>query len=128
MLTPAPLTTEERGRKTLADVAERFGLQRGNWEVDYPEMVEGVLAMASGREPLRGRFAAVAGDPTYTFIHVAATEAEALGQLADWISDEHFPKCPLALADLHEGSVHMVRVTVTRDDAPQPSPEEGLRC
>jgi hypothetical protein len=91
-------------------------------------MVESVLAMASGRAPICGRFAAVAGDPIYTFIHVAATEAEALAQLAAWTRDEHDPKCPLALADLHEGSVHMVRVTVVRDDAPRSSPEEGLQC
>ena len=127
-MTPASTAIEERGRQTLAVLAERFGLQRGNWEVDCPEMVERVLAMASGREPICGRFAAVAGDPNYTFIHVAVTEAEALGQLAAWTCDEHDPKCPLALADLHEGSVHMVHVTVARDDAPRSSPEEGLRC
>jgi hypothetical protein len=33
-----------------------------------------------------------------------------------------------ALADLHEGSIHPVRITVSRDTAPRPSPEEGSRC
>ena len=70
--------------------------------------------MASGREPLCGRFVAVAGDSTYTFIEVTATEAEALELLASWTLDEHYPKCPLALADLHEGWIHEVRVTVSR--------------
>lgn len=105
---------EARGRRTLADLIERFALQRGNWEVDYPEMVETALAMASGREPLCGRYAAVAGDPTYTFIEVVGTEADALALLASWTADEHYPKCPLALVDLHEGSIHPVRVTVSR--------------
>ena len=115
---PAAMAASERGRRTLAFLVERYGLLRGNWEVDYPGMVEGVLAMASGREPLRGRFAAVAGDPTYTFIELAATEAEALELLARWTLDEHFPRCPLALADLHEGAIHEVRVTVSRGPAP----------
>ena len=123
-MTGAAVATEERGRRTLACLVERFGLLRGNWEVDYPAMVEGVLAMASGREPLRGRFAAVAGDPTYTFIEVAATEAEALELLASWTEDEHYPKCPLALADLHEGAIHEVRVTVSRGPSPAKRPEE----
>lgn len=114
----AAATVEERGRRTLADLVERFALQRGNWEVDYPEMVEKALAMASGREPLCGRYAAVAGDPTYTFIEVAETEADALALLASWTADEHYPKCPLALADLHEGAIHPVRVTVSRAPAP----------
>jgi hypothetical protein len=115
---PAGAAASERGRRTLASLVDRYGLLRGNWEVDYPEMVEGVLAMASGREPLSGRFAAVAGDPTYTFIEVAATEAEALELLAGWTLDEHYPKCPLALVDLHEGAIHEVRVTVSRGPAP----------
>jgi hypothetical protein len=117
-VTPAAVAASERGRRTLASLVERYGLLRGNWEVDYPDMVEGVLAMASGREPLRGRFAAVAGDPTYTFIELAATEAEALELLAGWTLDEHYPKCPLALVDLHEGAIHQVRVTVSRGPAP----------
>lgn len=112
-----PAAASERGRRTLAFLVERYRLVRGNWEVDYPEMVEGLLAMASGREPLRGRFAAVAGDPAYTFIELAATEAEALELLASWTLDEHFPKCPLALADLHEGAIHEVRVSVGRGPA-----------
>jgi len=115
---PATVAASERGRRTLSCLIERYGLLRGNWEVDYPEMVEGVLAMASGREPLRGRFAAVAGDPTYTFIELAATEAEALELLAGWTLDEHYPKCPLALVDLHEGAIHQVRVTVSRGPVP----------
>ena len=114
---PAIVTGEERGRRTLAELAQRFALQRGNWEVDYPEMVEKVLAMASGREPLCGRYAAVAGDSSYTFIEVTTTEADALALLASWAADEHYPKCPLTLADLHEGSIHPVRVTVGRAPA-----------
>lgn len=125
---PATVAGEERGRETLAHLAERFALERGNWEVDYPEMVEEVMVMASGREPLCGRFAAVAADETYAFIEVTPTEADALEQLAEWAADEHYPKCPLALADLYEGSIHPVRITVSRDTAPQPSPEEGSRC
>lgn len=125
---PATAAAEERGRRTLAVLVERFALLRGNWEVDYPEMVEEVLAMASGREPLCGRFAAVAGDPTYTFIEVTATEAEALELLASWTRDEHYPKCPLALADLHEGCIHEVRVTVSRGPAPPNRIEEVPRC
>ncbi|HEY5052145.1 MAG TPA: hypothetical protein VII45_01915 [Solirubrobacterales bacterium] len=125
---PTAVAGEERGRQTLACLVQRFALQRGNWEVDYPEMVEKVLAMASGREPLCGRFAAVAGDPSYTFIEVTATEADALDRLAIWTADEHYPKCPLALADLHEGSIYPVAVTVSRAAAPRPSPEEGPRC
>jgi hypothetical protein len=116
-VTPAAVAASERGRRTFASLVERYGLLRGNWEVDYPDMVEEVLAMASGREPLRGRFAAVAGDPTYTFIELAATEAEALELLAGWTLDEHYPKCPLALVDLHEGAIHEVRVTVSRGPA-----------
>ncbi len=115
---PAAVAASERGRRTLGSLIERYGLPRGNWEVDYPDMVEEVLAMASGREPLRGRFAVVAGDPTYTFIEVAATEAEALELLAGWTLDEHYPKCPLAVVDLHEGAIHEVRVTVSRGPAP----------
>jgi hypothetical protein len=115
---PATVTGEERGRRTLADLAQRFALQRGNWEVDYPGMVEKVLAMASGREPLCGRYAAVAGDSSYTFIEVTPTEAAALTLLASWAADEHYPKCPLALADLREGSIHSVRVTVSRAPVP----------
>ena len=125
---PATAAAEERGRRTLAVLVERFDLLRGNWDVDYPEMIEEVLAMASGREPLCGRFAAVAGDPTYTFIEVAATEAEALELLASWTLDEHYPKCPLALADLHEGCIHEVRVTVSREPTPPNRIEEVLRC
>lgn len=125
---PAATAAEERGRRTLAVLVERFGLLRGNWEVDYPEMVEEVLAMASGQEPLRGRFAAVAGDPTYTFIEVTATEAEALELLAGWTLDEDYPKCPLALADLHEGCIHEVRVTVSRGPEPPDRIEEVPRC
>lgn len=127
-MTPATVAGEERAREALAHLAERFALQRGNWEVDYPEMVEKVMAMASGRQPLCGRFAAVAADETYAFVKVTATEEDALEQLACWVVDEHYPKCPLALADLHEGSIHPVRVTVSRGTAPRPSPEEGLRC
>jgi len=123
-----PAAASELGRRTLAALVDRFTLLRGNWEVDYPEMVERVLAMASGREPLSGRFAAVAGDPTYTFIEVAATEAEALELLASWALDEHYPKCPLALADLHEGAIHRVRVTVSREPAPPQLLEEVQRC
>jgi hypothetical protein len=122
---PAGALAEERGRRTLAYLAEHFDLQRGNWEVDYPEMVEGVLAIASGREPLCGRFAVVAGDPTYTFIELADSETEALELLASWSEDEHYPKCPLALADLHEGSIHEVRVTVSRGSSPPKRVEEG---
>lgn len=125
---PAAVACEERGRATLTRLVRQFALQRGNWEVDCPTMVEKILAMASGRVPLCGRFAAVAGDQSYAFIEVTATEADALGQLARWAADEHYPKCPLALADLHEGSIHPVRVTVSRGTAPRPSPEEGLRC
>jgi hypothetical protein len=117
-VTPAAVAASERGRRTLGSLVERYGLLRGNWEVDYPDMVEEVLAMASGRKPLRGRFAAVAGDPIYTFIEVAATEAEALELLAGWTLDEHYPKCPLAVVDLHEGAIHEVRVTVSRGPAP----------
>jgi hypothetical protein len=124
---PAP-AGEARARETLAHLIERFSLQRGNWEVDYPDMVEELGAMASGREPVRGRFAAVAADQTYAFIEVTVTEAVALDQLARWAEDEDFPKCPLALADLHEGSIHQVRVTVCRDAAPKPSHEEGSPC
>ena len=115
---PTAAASSERGRRTLSCLIERYGLLRGNWEVDYPDMVEGVLAMASGREPLRGRFAAVAGDPTYTFIELTATEAEALELLASWTLDEHYPKCPLALVDLHEGAIHEVRITASRGPAP----------
>ena len=43
---PATAADEERARETLAHLAERFALERGNWEVDYPEMVEEVMAMA----------------------------------------------------------------------------------
>jgi hypothetical protein len=125
---PTSPVAEARGRLTLSHLVERFALLRGNWEVDYPEMVERVLAMASGREPLTGRFAAVAGDPTYTFIEVTASEAEALELLASWTLDEHFPECPLALADLHEGAVHEVRVTVSRGPAPPCRLEEVRRC
>jgi hypothetical protein len=125
---PAAAAAEERARRTLAVLVERFRLLRGNWEVDYPAMVEGGLAMASGREPLCGRFAAVAGDPAYTFIEVTATEAEALTLLASWTLDEHYPKCPLALADLHEGCIHEVRVTVSRGPAPPNRIEEVPRC
>ncbi len=125
---PAVAGAEERGRRTLAVLVERFGFLRGNWEVDYPEMVEEVLAMSSGRAPLCGRFAAVAGDPTYTFIEVTATEAEALELLASWTLDEHYPKCPLALADLHEGCIHEVRVTVSRGPASPDRIEEVPRC
>lgn len=123
-----PAAASELGRRTLSTLVDRFALLRGNWEVDYPEMVERVLAMVSGREPLSGRFAAVAGDPTYTFIEVAATEAEALELLASWALDEHYPKCPLALADLHEGAIHRVRVTVSREPAPPQLLEEVQRC
>jgi hypothetical protein len=115
---PASVADDERGRRALADLAQRFALQRGNWEVDHPAMVEKVLAMASGREPLCGRYAAVAGDSSYTLIEVTATEADALAQLASWTVDEHYPKCPLVLADLHEGSIHPVRVTVSRAPVP----------
>ncbi len=125
---PATVAGEERGRQTLAHLAQRFALQRGNWEVDCPAMVEKVLAMASGREPLCGRFAAVAADQSHAFIEVTVTEADALGQLARWAADARYPKCPLALADLHEGSIHPVRVTISRGTALRPSPEEGLRC
>jgi len=124
----AAAIAEERGRRTLDVLVERFGLLRGNWEVDYPEMVEGILAMSAGREPLSGRFAAVAGDPTYTFIELTATEGEALELLASWAVDEHYPKCPLALADLHEGCIHEVRVTVSRGPAPPERIEEVSRC
>jgi hypothetical protein len=120
--------SEERGRQTLTRLIQRFALQRGNWEVDCPEMVEKVLAMASGREPLCGRFAAVAADQSYAFIEVAVTEAVALDQLTRWAVDEHYPKCPLALADLHEGSIHQVRVTVCRGVALEPTPEEESPC
>lgn len=119
---------EERARETLAHLIDRYDLQRGNWEVDYPDMVEELDAMASGQEPVRGRFAAVAGDQSYTVIEVTATEADALEQLARWAEDDLCPKCPLALVDLHEGSIHKVRVTICRDTAPEPSPEEGSRC
>lgn len=125
---PATAAGEERGRETLAHLIQRFALQRGNWEVDCPEMVEKVLAMASGRRPLCGRFAAVAADQSYAFIEITATEAAALGQLARWAADEHYPKCPLALADLLEGSIHQVWVTVCRGTALEPSLEEGLPC
>ena len=123
---PVTVGAEERGRRTLAFLVERFRLLRGNWEVDQPEMVEMVLAMASGRKPLCGRFAAVAGDPTYTFIELAATEAEALERLASWSEDEHYPKCPLALAHLREGTVHEVRVAVSRAPTP-PTRVEGVQ-
>ena len=53
---------------------------------------------------------------------------ETLAHLAERAADEHYPKCPLALADLHEGSIHPVRITVSRDTAPRPSPEEESRC
>lgn len=124
---PATALAEERGRRTLAFLAEHYDLQRGNWEVDYPEMVEEVLAMAAGREPLRGRFAAVAGDPTYTFIELADSEAEALELLASWTEDDHYPKCPLALADLHEGVIHEVRVTVSRAPSPPKRIDEEVQ-
>lgn len=124
----AAVAGEERGRATLDHLVGRFALLRGNWEVDCPAMVEKILAMAAGREPLCGRFAAVAADQSYAFIEVTATEVDALDQLARWAVDEHYPKCPLALADLHEGSIHPVRVTVSRGAAPRPSPEEGMRC
>ena len=109
----ASAAAEERSRRTLAVLVEQYRLLRGNWEVDYPEMVERVLAMASGRAPLCGRFAAVAGDSTYTFIEVAATEAHALELLAIWAIDECYPKCPLALVDLQRGCTHKLRVEVT---------------
>lgn len=123
-MTPATVAARERARRTLALLVDLYRLPRGDWEVDYPEMVEEVLAMASGREPLRGRFAAVAADTTYTFIELAATEADALELLAGWTLDEHYPKCPLALVDLHEGAIHEVRVTVSRGPAPPLRPEE----
>jgi hypothetical protein len=124
----ATVVAEERGRRTLAVLVERFALLRGNWEVDCPDMVEGVLEMASGRAPLCGRFAAVAADESYAVIEVTATEAEAFELLASWTLDEHYPKCPLALADLHEGCIHEVRVTVSRGPAPPNRIEEVPRC
>jgi hypothetical protein len=117
---PAAVAGDERGQETLARLIRRFSLLRGNWEVDCPDMVEKVLAMASGEMPLCGHFAAVAGDEHYTFIEVTATEADALDRLARWAADEQFPKRPLALVDLREGSIHPVRVTVSRDTAPRP--------
>jgi len=124
---PATALAEERGRRTLGFLVEHYDLQRGNWEVDYPEMVEGVLAMASGREPLCGRFAAVAGDPTYTFIELADSEADALELLGSWSEDDHYPKRPLALADLHEGLIHEVRVAVSRAPSPPKRLDEEVR-
>lgn len=111
---PPEVAGDESRRQLLDQLVDRFGLLRGNWEVDYPEMVEKVLAMAAGREPLCGRYVAIAGDPTYTFIELTESEHGALELLANWASDEHYPKCPLALADLAGGSVHAVQVTVSR--------------
>lgn len=91
-------------------------------------MVERVLAMASGREPLSGRYAAVAGESTYTFIELTATEGEALEQLASWSLDEHFPKCPLALADLHDGLIHEVEVAVRPKAVPPRRIEGACPC
>lgn len=118
---------EDLARRTLSFLVERYSLRRGNWEVDCPEMVERVVAMARGREPIAGRFAAVAADHSYAFIEVLPEEGDALDQLSRWASDEQFPKCPLALADLREGSVHPVRVTVSRGAAPQTPTEEARR-
>lgn len=124
---PATALAEERGQRTLAFLVDHYDLLRGNWEADYPEMVEAVLAMSSGREPLCGRFAAVAGDPTYTFIELADSEAEALELLASWTADDDYPKCPLAVADLHGGVIHEVRVTVSRAPSPPKRIDEEVR-
>jgi hypothetical protein len=66
----------------------------------------------------------VAGDSTYTFIELADSEAEALELLASWSEDDHYPKCPLALADLHGGAIYEVRVTVSRGPSPPKRPKE----
>ena len=121
---PTTAATEERGRRILAHLDDRYSLLRGNWEVDHPEMVEGVLAMAAGREAIGDRYAALAGDSTYTLIELVGSEALALDRLASWCEDEHYPKRPLALADLHEGVVHEVRVTVSRGGPPAVGGEE----
>lgn len=103
-----------RGRTTLSRLVSLYPVERGNWEVDCPEMVERVLAMAAGDLPLAGRFAAVAFDRTYTFIHVVASEVDALALLVVWVQDHEFPKRPVALADLLTGSIHALKVTVDR--------------
>ena len=124
---PAVALTEERGRRTLAFLVEHYDVQRANWEVDYPEMVEGLLAMAAGREPLGARFAAVAGDTTYVFIELADSEEEALELLGSWTEDANYPRCPLAIADLQEGVIHGARVTVSRALSPPKRLDEEVR-
>lgn len=125
---PPAKAAEVHGRQTLAALVDRFGFARGNWEVDCPESVQPILAMASGQQSLDGRFVGVAGDSDCVCIEVAVTEAKALELLAAWASDEHNPKCPLALADLHTGQVHEVRVTVTRRPGPPIRIEEVRSC
>lgn len=108
---------ESKARRTLARLVQQYPIERGNWEVDCPQMVEKVLAVVRGAVPLPGCFAVVAFDRTYTFIDVTATEAEAFEVLAAWVSDDEFPKRPLVLVELLTGSVHAVQVRLGKGGA-----------
>lgn len=119
---------QARRRTMLAQLVREFPVDRGNWEVDCPELVGGVLTMVSGQVPVPGRYAAVATDQTYTFITVTETEAEALELLAEGSSDAEHPRRPVALADLLEGSIYEVGVTVTRSTSPRAIGRELARC
>jgi len=105
---------ESNARRTLARLVQLYPIERGNWEVDCPQMVEKVLAVVRGVVPLPGCFAVVASDRAYTFIDMTATETEALEVLATWVSDDEFPKRPVVLADLLTGSIHSVQVRLSK--------------
>jgi hypothetical protein len=49
---PATALAEERGRRTLTFLAEQYGLQRGNWEVDYPDYADPCVMPTSDQGPL----------------------------------------------------------------------------
>jgi len=49
---PAGAAASERGRRTLASLVDRYGLLRGNWEVDYPDYADPCVMPTSDLGPL----------------------------------------------------------------------------
>jgi len=126
-VTPATALAEERGRRTLAFCVEHYGLLRGNWEVDYPGVVEGVLAMASGRSPsavASPLWPATPPTPSSSSL-IARRRPDSCSRAGATTTTTR--SAPSRWADLHEGAIQEVWVTVSRDPSPPKRIDEEVR-